>query len=410
MLIDLSPLKNRNFRNLFLGQTIASFGSQMTQITIPLQVYALTKSTFYTGLISAVELVFLIGAALLGGFFADTKEKRQLLLVSEAFLSLLVLGLALNASREHANLIFIFVMAAGASVLGGLHRPVLESVTPRIVPKEDLAKVSAILPLRTVLTMIVSPTIAGLCISHFGAKVTYLIDFVTLITSMIFLLRMPKLLPLKDSQDSKLSFFKSVLEGAGYVRKRQELFGSYLIDFIAMVFCMPHALFPAIADSYNKKEMVGFLYAAPAVGGMLITIFSKWTLGMHRHGRLIIFAAICWALSISTIGLAYSFHWVIVALLFAGLFDMISGIFRMTLWNQTIPDEFRGRLASFEMLSYSSGPLLGNAISGLLADSIGLHNGLLCGGLISCFLIIVSSFRLPKFWNYRSKYESLPSP
>ncbi len=402
MLIDLSPLKNRNFRNLFLGQTISSFGSQMTQIAIPLQVYALTKSTFYTGLISAVEFVFLVGAALMGGFFADTKEKRQLLLVSEFFLALLVLSLAYNASRDHTSLVFIFVIAAGCSVLGGLHRPVLESVTPRIVPKEDLAKVSAILPLRNVLTMIVSPTIAGLCISHFGATMTYLVDFATFVASFVFLWRMPKLLPLKDQDRNALPFFKSVLEGARYVRKRQELLGTYLVDFIAMVFCMPHALFPAIADAYDKKEFVGFLYAAPSVGGMLITIFSKWTLGVHRHGRFIIFAAILWALSISTIGLAYSFYWVIAALFFAGLFDMVSGIFRMTMWNQTIPDEFRGRLASFEMLSYSSGPLLGNALSGFLADSIGLHNGLLCGGLISCFFIILSSSRLPKFWNYQS--------
>jgi len=58
----------------------------------------------------------------------------------------------------------------------------------------------------------------------------------------------------------------------------------------------------------------------------------------------------------------------LVFLALAGAGDSISGIFRQVIWNQTIPDSLRGRLASIEMLSYTSGPALGNFEAGLVAD------------------------------------------
>src|ERR1700719_835834 len=100
MLIDLSPLKVPNFRRLFLGQLISAFGSQMTAVIIPFQIYFLTKSVFWTGLISGVEFIFLFISSLIGGVLADRFHKRRVLLVSEAILCIIPIGLALNASMQ----------------------------------------------------------------------------------------------------------------------------------------------------------------------------------------------------------------------------------------------------------------------------------------------------------------------
>ena len=61
---------------------------------------------------------------------------------------------------------------------------------------------------------------------------------------------------------------------------------------------------------------------------------------------------------------------------------MISGIFRGTLWNQTIPDRLRGRLAGIEQVSYSSGPLLGNLESGIAAALFGVRASVVSGGVL----------------------------
>ena len=87
----------------------------------------------------------------------------------------------------------------------------------------------------------------------------------------------------------------------------------------------------------------------------------------------------------------------LVCLAVAGAADTISGVFRSTVWNQTIPDELRGRLAGIELLSYSSGPTIGNARAGLMARlggvrfSIGV-GGLLCIGAVGVVAVLLRSF------------------
>ena len=71
-----------------------------------------------------------------------------------------------------------------------------------------------------------------------------------------------------------------------------------------------------------------------------------------------------------------------LALIIAGFADMISGIFRMTIWNQTIPDRLRGRLAGIEQVSYSTGPTLGNVEAGVVASLAGVRASIVSGGVL----------------------------
>ena len=146
--------------------------------------------------------------------------------------------------------------------------------------------------------------------------------------------------------------------------------GTYVIDMVAMFMAMPIVLFPAFAETVlNEPKMLGLLYTAESVGTMLATLTSGWTTRFHHHGRAVVVASMCWGGAIALVGIAPNAWVAIVFLMFAGAADMISGIFRWTIWNQTIPDELRGRLAGIEMLSYSFGPMAGSARAGLVADA-----------------------------------------
>ena len=399
MFIDFSPLRQRNYRNLFLSQLVSSFGSQMTAVAIPFQVYQLTHSTFYTGLISGFELVFLLGASMLGGFLADSRDRRRVLMGSEFFLSLGVLGMALNAQQATPSMATIFVLTALVSSLNGLHRPSLEAMTQRLVPRDQLIKVSALNPLRNILTTILGPTIAGVCMAHYGAQVAYFVDASSFALSLLFLTRLPAMPPLADA-DVPLSFFASFKEGARYVVQHEEIIGTYVVDFFAMVFCMPQVLFPALAEYYAHPEAVGVLYAAPSVGALAASLFSGWTQRVRYQGRAIVFAAALWAVSMSFTGFAPNLTCVLIGLFMAGFCDMISGIFRNTLWNETIPPGIRGRMAGFEMLGYMTGPLLGNTWGGFMADRFGVHRTLAFGGMLGVCAIGGASLRLRRFWHF----------
>jgi MFS family permease len=404
MFIDLSPFRHKNFRRLFLGQLISAFGSQMTAVVVPFQVFFITQSSFYTGLISGVEFIFIFFSSILGGVLADRFEKRNILIWAEIGLSVVPLGLAANSFSNSPNLWVIFVLAAIASFLGGIHRPALEALTPRLVSKDDIAKISALTPMRHILTTILSPMIGGFAMVSIGAFYTYIFDAVSFFISLLFLLGVNyKKLAHDENELQKNSVLGEIIEGYRYIKSRKEIFGSYVSDFIVMVFCNPIALYPALAFAFKEENSVGMLYAFPSMGAFLMTLTSRWTLSCRRYGVFIICSAALWALSLAFTGLAPTFHIILFSLLCAGFFDMVSGVFRMSLWNETIPESIRGRIAGFEMLSYMSGPLLGNALLGFLADKIGIQTALFLGAICSLGLLSLFNFFVPSLWRYEKQ-------
>src|SRR5260370_18995895 len=137
---------------------------------------------------------------------------------------------------------------------------------------------------------------------------------------------------------------------------------------VALFLGMPMALFPAIAQGLGGPKGLGLVYAAPGVGAFLFSLTSGWTARVHRHGMGVIAAATLWGLAIIGFGLIPGLLAALVCLALAGAADAMSGVFRQLIWNLTIPDSLRGRLASIELLSYSVGPSLGNFEAGAVAS------------------------------------------
>jgi MFS family permease len=185
--------------------------------------------------------------------------------------------------------------------------------------------------------------------------------------------------------------------------------GTYIVDIVAMAFAFPVALFPAMAAADGRTESVGWLLSAMSVGALAIGLFSGWTGKVMRHGRAVVIAAAVWALGIVALGFAPNLALGLLCLVVAGAADMVSGVFRGTIWNQTIPNTLRGRLAGIEMISYLTGPLIGNARAGFMADAWGVSAAVWIGGAICFASVIATGFALPRFWAYRSTLVQAPA-
>jgi MFS family permease len=195
-----------------------------------------------------------------------------------------------------------------------------------------------------------------------------------------------------------------VITGLRYARSRPELLGTYLVDINAMFFGMPQALYPFLATQLGGPRILGLLYAAPAVGSLLATIGSGWTGRVQRHGLMVLLAAALWGVGIVGAGLSTTLWLTLFCLAFAGAADMISGIFRSIVWSQTIPDHLRGRLAGIEMLSYTTGPLLGQLRSGGMARTrLGVTGSIWVGGVLCIVGTAALAVALPRFLNYNGK-------
>ena len=396
--VDLSPLRtSRDFRLLLTTQTISSLGAFITYVAVPLQVARLTHSPFQVGLLGLCELAPLLVTALLGGALADYLDRRLLVLAGEATMMLTGIALLLNAASPDPRLWVLFVIAAVGSGVDGLQRPAIEGLMQRVVPIDQMAAASALRSLGSTASSLVGPAIGGIVIAAWGFSWAYGIQLVTLAASFTGLLLIAATPPPPDPDRPSLA---SIAAGLRYARSRPELIGTYVVDICAMFFGMPMALFPFVAEHLGGARALGLLYAAPAAGALLATLTSGWAARVHRHGLAVIASACVWGVAIVGFGLAHRLWLALVFLAVAGGGDMISGVFRQTIWNQTIPDRLRGRLAGVEMLSYSIGPTLGNVESGLAARFLGVGGSIVSGGIACVAGTVLLATALPAFRRY----------
>jgi MFS family permease len=395
--IDLTPLKvSHDYRLLFIGQFVSGFGSAISYVVLPWQMYQLTKSSFAVGMLGIVEFVPMFLAAFIGGALADYIDRRRLIFLSEFGLTICCAILVANSLLVKPQAWVLFLIAAVFAGLNGIHRPALEALTPRLVDPQQLPAVSALSIMRYNFNFIIGPAVAGVIAASLGAAVAFAIDAATFIISIVtlFLIR-----SIPVPVDADRPSLRSVIEGLKYARSRQELLGTYLIDLNAMFFGMPMALFPALAESFGGVS-VGLFYSMPAVGSMALTFTSGWTRRIHRHGLAVTIAATVWGLAIIAFGMSSKLWLALLFLAMAGAADCVSGLFRMTIWNQTIPDHLRGRLAGIEMISYTAGPYLGNGEAGLVASLFGLRAAVVSGGVLCVVGSGLLALLLPAFLRY----------
>jgi MFS family permease len=396
--IDISPLKKYpDFRNLWASGLITYMGSMITYVAVPFQIKELTNSYIAVGLSGVIEIVPLILFGLYGGVLADYVDRKKMVWATEFASLTLVAILLANSFLPHPHLVLIYIIIGLFAAVNGLQRPSADAILPRLVGHDDLPSASALMSLRWQLGVIIGPTIGGILISTFSISFGFVVDIATFIISLALLARVRNVPASPEAEKPSLA---GLLEGVRYAFSRQDLLGTYLIDLAAMFFAMPTALIPFWADQLGTPWALGFLYAAGTVGSVAVTLTSGWTKRYRFHGRAVILAALGWGAAIALAGTFHSLIFVLLFLALAGAADMVSALFRGNIWNQTIPDEFRGRLAGIELLSYSVGPLAGQMRAASMAAVTNLNFSVTFGGVLCIVSVAILASFLPKFRKY----------
>ncbi|OEU88139.1 MFS transporter [Streptomyces abyssalis] len=403
LLPDLSPWRSsRDYRLMWCAGAVTVFGSFLTFVALPLQMKELTDSTVAVGALGAVELVPLIVFGLYGGALADAVDRRKLIVGSEAALGLVALCLLANSLVPHPAVWPLYAAAALTSALTGIQRPALDALLPRVVAHEQLAAAAALNSLRWQLGAVLGPSLAGLLLAGAGVRTAYALDVVTFAVSVLLGYR---LRPAPPGHEAARPSLRGIAEGARYAWSRKELLGTYAVDIAATLFAFPIAVFPFLAEDLGAEWSLGLMYAALPFGSMLVSATSGWTGRVHCHGRAVAGAAMCWGAAMAVAGWMTNVWLVLLFLTVAGGCDMVSGIFRSTMWNQTIPDGLRGRLAGIELLSYSAGPQLGQVRSGGVAALTSVRTSVWSGGLACVAAVGLLTLALPKLMSYDSRTD-----
>ena len=399
--IDFTPLKKYpDFRLLWGSGLISYFGSMITYVSMPFQIKQLTDSYLAVGLMGLVEIVPLILFGLYGGVLADHVDRKKMIWATEFAALALTSILLINSLIPNPKLWVLYLVGGLFAAVDGLQRPSADAILPRLVSHDDLPSASALMSLRWQFGVITGPALAGVLIATAGVKAGFTVDVITYVLSLILLARVGSVKPNKQSEKPTIS---SVVDGLKYATSRKDLMGTYLVDLAAMFFAMPNALFPFWAEKLNATWALGLFYAAGTVGAFTITFTSGWIRNYTRHGYAVMMAALGWGIAITLAGVVNSLWLVLLFLALAGASDQISALFRSAIWNQSIADDYRGRLASIELLSYSVGPLRGQTRAGLVAERTSLRTSVISGGLLCIGFVTIFSAMLPEFRKYDSK-------
>lgn len=411
--VDLTPLReNRQYRLLFGSGLVTGLGSATTFVAMPYQVADITGSYVAVGILGLLEIVPLVVFGLWGGVLADRLDRRTMVLGTETAFMFGVVILLLNALRgDDAAVWPIYIVAVLISTIDSLQRPSLESLVPRVVSPEQLPAAGALNSFRGSSARVVGPAIGGFLIAFGGVEAAYVFDLATFVVSALLIARLDRVPNLRDEHQHPMEELRQAFR---YVRTRRDILGTYVCDTFAMFLAFPFALFPFIAERHDATWSLGVMYTAVSVGELIASATSRWSKRVTHHGRFVLFAGVAWGLATGVAGVVDSIWWVIGCLMFAGAADMISGLFRMLIWNLSIPDELRGRMAGIELLSYSIGPQLGQVRSTVTARLTSVRSSLMIGGFLCAGAVGSLRGALPELWNYDvrrlTRAEDSPNP
>jgi MFS family permease len=399
ILVDIRPLKIVSYRRLFIGQSVSFIGYQLTSVAVPVQMYAVTHSSLWVGMMGFAALVPLVLFGLWGGAVADAVDRRILLLISSLVVwgstLLLLIQSLLGFTSGWLLLVLTAVQSAGFAVSS----PTRSAIIPRLVPRELVPAANTLNFTTSNFGTVVGPLVAGVVIAKWSYSAAYSIDAVLFTVALYAALRLPRLEPTGERVSPGL---RSVGQGLAFIVLKPVLLMSFALDIIAMFFAMPRALFPQVAQEWfhGAPDAVGWLYAAIALGSVAAGLSSGWIGRVKRQGMALTLAVIGWGIAVAVAGFARELWLAVLLLAVAGAADLVSATYRQTILQVYAPDELRGRMQGVFTVVVAGGPRLGDFRAGVSESLVGPTASWVGGGIACVILVIIVALCVPRFLRY----------
>lgn len=405
--IDLTPLKgSADFRRLFVGQAISEFGTQITFVAVPFQVYDITGSTAMVGLLALFEAIPLVVLPIVGGAIADAVERRRFLMIAQAITAVLSVALAVNAFLPEPRLWILFAFSFLWASAYSLYSPAFRAWPARLLTPDLYTSALALEVVYYSSAAVIGPALAGVLIATAGVGWAYVLDAVSYLAVIVALAGMR---PSPPTAERLAVGWSAIVDGLRFLRGKQEAQGAFLIDLNAMIFGIPVALYPAfVIDELGASVAVlGLLYSAEASGSLVVALLSGRAKHVRRQGLVTIVMCMCWGAGVIGFGLAPTLWMAILFLILASASDMVSGLYRDAILKTVTPDEMRGRLEGIGLAVWGTGPSLGNAEAGFLASLTTVRTSIVSGGIACIIGAGVLALLLPRYRRYDA---ANPSP
>jgi len=401
--VDLTPVRDfRDFRMIFAGQMINELGSEMTRVALPYQLYVLTHSVVALGILATLQLAGLLGFSLTAGAVADVWDRRKVILWTQLGLSGISIALAVLAFSHSATTWVLYALSFLTGVFTAVDRPTRQAVIPQLVQREFVTSALALNQVFQKVARIIGPGIGGVIIAASDVSAVYLIDVGTYIVAVCCVVRMS---PIPPENMSLKPGWAAISEALRYMRQTPYLLSSLVMDFNAMVFGLPIALFPVLAiDTFHVgAQGLGVLMAAQPLGAVVGGLSSGWLLRIRRQGRVVIWSVIAWGIFMTLLGLSPWFPLTVLLMVAGGVANVISAVVRGTMVQLTTPNALRGRVSAFSTISSNAGPRLGDMEAAAMAGWTSPQASIFSGGLLCLAGVVLVCRWFPQLAAYQTQ-------
>jgi MFS family permease len=403
---DTRPLGIPAYRRLFLGQVVTVIGAVLTTVAVQQQIFDITQSSAWVGIASLVALVPLVVFGLLGGAIADTYDRRKLLMITSVGIALTSIGLWIGALAKSESVWVVLILLAVQQGFFAVNQPTRSAIVPRIVPIDMVPAANALSMTVFSLGVFVGPLLVGILIPIVGLPWLYFIDALTLVAILYAVVKLPPIPPLGEHRGRA-----KVLDGIKYLRLKPLLLMTFVVDIIAMVFGMPRALFPQMAQETFGGPVggglaLGMLNAGLAIGSLIGGLTGGWIHRIYRQGIAIVVAILLWGLSMTLFGTTSVLWLAVLYLAIGGWADLVSAVYRSTILQVTATDEMRGRIQGVFTVVVAGGPRLADLVHGVVADATSTQFAVIGGGLATIVLTLVAALLGRSLWRYDSRHPT----
>ena len=384
-------LLHRRFRLLWGGLLVSVAGSQMQFWALLWHIRELTDQPIALGAIGAARIIPIILFSLFGGLLADSIDRRKVLYITQGVRMGVAIVLGWLTWTGQISLWHIYSLTVLDAIATSFGLPARQSLTPNLVPAEDLSNAFSMQSMSYTAGSILGPAISGLVIGYLGLNWVYLINagsYLALFYAIIMMGPVEQQISLNRTQSAGVDW-SAIREGIQFITDHPIILSSMILDFFATFFSSANALLPIFAvDILGVNEIgYGWLSAAQSVGAAITSVIISQIRTIRHQGMILLGAVVSYGIWTLVFGISRIYVLSFFALAMMGASDTVSMIIRNTIRQIKTPDYIRGRMVSITQIFFMGGPQLGEIEAGLVAQVLGAPFAVITGG-VGCILAV----------------------
>ncbi len=382
-----SILRHRPFALFWFARGFTSIAFQIQGVAVGWQVYALTGSAFYLGLVGLAQFLPMFLLTLVVGHVADRYDRRVVVRLCQIVEGLAAAALAFGSFSgwQSKESILAVVFIAGAA--RAFEAPTIHALVPGLVPALLIPRAVAWSASAQQTATILGPAFGGLLYMA-GPTAAYATASLLFLTasSLVALIRIERIPPNREPVS-----LQSLFAGIVFIRNQPVILGAISLDLFAVLLGGATALLPVYARDIlvTGPWGLGLLRSAPAAGALAMSIFLAHTMIERRIGRIMFGAVVIFGVATIVFAVSTSFVLSLGALVVLGAADVISVVIRSSLVQIKTPDEMRGRVSAVNSMFIGTSNQLGEFESGVTAALFGVVPAVLIGGVGTVIVVIL---------------------